>query len=110
MWAWLRNTASRGRAPSPASFFRIRACSLCLMSSLVLLISISASVPGTTHEKAPAFPPPLLGPRRAGLAGLLLQDFARIAHALLLVGIGAAQVADLGGDLAHALAVDARHD
>ena len=44
----------------------------------------------------------------AGLAGLAADTFAGVAHALALVGLGLAQRADVGGDLADQLLVDAR--
>src|SRR5204862_1446020 len=46
---------------------------------------------------------------RTGLAGLLLQHFAGVADALLLVRIRFAQPADVGRDLADQLAIDAGH-
>src|SRR5215472_5980208 len=46
---------------------------------------------------------------RARLAGLLLQDFARIANAFLLVRVRLAQSPDVRGDLTDELPVDARH-
>src|SRR5258706_16272506 len=93
MWVWLRNTASRGRAVEPESFLRMRARIRVRMSSLVLIFISLRS-----------------GTRGAGLARLLLQDLAHIADALLLVRVGLAQAADLGGHLADLLAVDAGHD
>src|SRR6185295_11662007 len=103
---------SRGRTGVPESFLRMRALMRCRMSSLVLTfmaflfrafpLALSADgVPGL----------PLLGSRarRARLAGLLLQDLARVADPLLLVRIGLAQAPDLGRHLAHLLAVDPGH-
>src|SRR5262245_51306154 len=66
-----------------------------------------AGVPGS--RRAPGVPAaPLLGSRRPGLAGLLLELLADVADPLLLVGVRTAQPADLGRDLSHLLAVDAR--
>src|SRR5512146_2420155 len=44
---------------------------------------------------------------RSGLADLLLQLLAHVANALVLVRVGRAQRAHVGGDLAHFLPVDA---
>src|SRR5207249_3163507 len=45
----------------------------------------------------------------ACLSGLLFQDLAGIAHALLLVGIWLPQAPDVGGDLTDELPIDAGH-
>src|SRR6185436_12330963 len=83
----LRNTRSRGRSGVPLIRLRWRS-EIRLRRSLVVLIFMA-----------------LLRPR---LSGLLLQHFARVADALLLVGIGLPELADVRGDLSHELAVDAR--
>src|SRR5581483_4250472 len=44
------------------------------------------------------------------LSGLAPDDFALVAHALALVGLGLADLADVGGGLADLLLVDARDD
>jgi hypothetical protein len=49
---------------------------------------------------------PLFLPSLARFTELLADDFAFVAHAFALVGLGRPQVADLGGDLADALLVD----
>src|SRR5574344_939650 len=49
--------------------------------------------------------PPLL----AGLAGLAPDHFAGVHDTLALVGLGLAELADVGGHLAHELTVDAGH-
>src|SRR5262245_47440644 len=85
----LRNTARRGRSDVPAMRLRRRRLMRCRRSRFVLILMAA-----------------LL---RAGLAGLLLQHFAGVADALLLVGVRLAQAADVGRDLADELAVDARH-
>src|SRR5688572_21724995 len=46
---------------------------------------------------------------RSSLSGLLLEHFTRVADALLLVGVGLAHRADVGGHLADQLPVDAGH-
>src|SRR5437762_11928032 len=43
------------------------------------------------------------------LSGLALHDLTRVAHALALVGLGLAYLADVGRHLAHDLLVDAAH-
>src|ERR1039457_2897777 len=43
------------------------------------------------------------------LSGLAKYPLARVAHALALVGLGLADLADVGGDLTHLLLVDAPH-
>src|SRR5438046_852687 len=43
------------------------------------------------------------------LPGLALHVLARIAHSLALVGLGLADLADVGGDLADDLLVDPLH-
>src|SRR5260221_503103 len=50
--------------------------------------------------------PPLL----RSLPGLAEDRLAGVAHALALVGLGLADLADVGGHLADLLLVDARHD
>ena len=44
----------------------------------------------------------------ARLSGLAADDLAGVAHALALVRVGLAELADVGGDLADLLLVDAR--
>src|SRR5215471_15681745 len=48
-------------------------------------------------------------PSLACLAGLALHALAQVAHALALVGLGLADLANVGGDLANRLLVDAAH-
>src|SRR5690348_9449747 len=88
MWATLRNTRSRGRSGVPAMRLRWRSAILIRRSFLVLIF---------------------IGLLRPRLAGLLLQHFAGIADALLLVGVRLAHRADVGGHLPDQLAVDAGH-
>src|SRR4051794_3360726 len=83
----LRNTLSRGRSLVPEIRLRWRSWMRTRRSSLVLILMLLGS----------------------GLSGLLLQHFTGVADALLLVGIRFAQPADVRGDLADQLAVDARH-
>src|SRR5258705_2709697 len=83
-----RNTASRGRTAVPRTFLRTRRWRRTRCSRLVRLMSF------------------LLG----GLAGLALHALAGVADALALVGLGLAQLADVGRDLADELLVEAAHD
>src|SRR5512144_1865123 len=105
MWAWLRNTASRGRTGVPASLRRMRARMRSRMSSLVLTFIVLRST-GVPWPVSPSWRSrsPLLGSAGgAGLAGLLLQDLAHVADPLLLVRVGLAEAADLRRHLAHLL-------
>src|SRR5258706_15630041 len=88
----LRNTASRGLAAVPVTFLRIRYRMRRRIASLSMVFCMW-----------------LLGLLRAGLAGLLAHDLVDVAHALPLVHVRRPQLADLGGDLADLLAVDAGH-
>src|SRR5262245_34149304 len=92
MCATLRNTVSRGRPSLPSTRFRIRYLIRRRRSSFVLMRIVDPC-------------------RRsgAGLADLLLQLFARVADALLLVRVGFPQAADVGGHLSNQLPVDAGH-
>src|SRR5260221_6411691 len=104
MWAWLRNTARRGRVVVPWIFFRIRSWSRLRTSSFVLTF-IAFSFPGAKHpRRSPSAS--LHSAGGPGLARLLLQDLAHVADPLLLVGIRLAQVVDLRRHLADLLAVD----
>src|SRR4029078_4228334 len=107
-----RNTRSRGRSGVPA--IRLRCLSaMRVRRSFVVLIFIAqypvASLPVASCQK-----------RRSGnwrletgsslcarLSSLLLQHFAGIADALLLVGIRLAQTSNVRGHLADGLAIDA---
>src|SRR5688572_9449099 len=86
MWLTLRNTVSRGRASVPCTRFRRRYLIRSRRSSFVLIFTSGSCLPD-----------------------LLLQDLAHVAHALLLVGVGLAQPADVRRNLADHLAVRARH-
>src|SRR5690348_8194953 len=84
-----RNTASRGRSGVPSTFLRTRrwrrrrcSCFVALMISLLL----------------------------GGLAGLAPHALADVPDALALVRLGLAELADVGGDLADELLVEATHD
>src|SRR5436190_22323394 len=83
-----RNTASRGRSAVPRTFLRTRRWRRTRCSCFVRLMLS------------------LLG----GLAGLALHALAGVADALALIGLGLAQFADVGGDLADELLVEAAHD
>src|SRR5882672_3782492 len=82
----LRNTLSRGRSVVPMIRLRCRRWIRSLRSAFVWIF--------------------ITWPR---LPGLLLQDLARVANALLLVRIRLAQPPDIRGDLADELPIDARH-
>src|SRR5688500_5940780 len=97
----------------------------CLRSSFVLififLLCAGAPPPAPVAARPSAprgclarlpylpYPPhlPYLPLLRSRLSGLLLQHLARIADALLLVGIRLAQATDVGGDLADQLSIGA---
>src|SRR5688572_10661921 len=96
MCATLRNTVSRGRSSRPATRLRIRCLIRSRRSSFVLIL-ISSS-PSASRRK-------LLG---AGLPDLLLQHFAGVAHALLLVRVRLAHTADIGRHLSDELTIHAR--
>src|SRR5262245_25355184 len=88
IWATLRNTVSRGRASFPCTRLRMRCLIRARRSSLVLILIVAC----------------LLG---SGLPDLLLQHFAGVAHALLLVRIRLAQPAHVGGHLPDELTIGA---
>src|SRR5437762_49450 len=124
----LRNTLRRGRSFVPEIRFLRRIAMRTRRSSLVLIFIFypcagappPAPVPsrpaplGFACSDSPlsatirrgATPPALF---RSGLPGFLLQHFARVADALLLVGIRFAQPTDIGRHLSHQLTVDAGH-
>src|SRR6187549_1780329 len=87
MWPTDRKIASRGRSPVPRIRFRWRSRMRSRRSFFVRIFMT-------------------LGSR---LPDLLLQHFAHVAHTLLLVRIGLAHAADVRGNLADHLPVDARH-
>src|SRR5262245_40100902 len=78
------------------------------MSSLVF-IETSPGAASRSHAARRSLVLLGRGSRRSSLPGLLLQDFSHVADALLLVRVRLAELADLRRDLAHLLAVDARH-
>src|SRR4051794_11918446 len=88
-----RYTASRGRSAVPTTLPRMRRRRLSLVCCLVFFMS------------------GLIGRALLGaLADLAHDDLARIANALALVGLRRAEAADVRGDLADGLLVDAPHD
>src|SRR6185503_15296244 len=97
MWLRLRNTARRGRASVPARWRRIRAWRL-VRAAPRLATCVMTLFPASLL---------LLAADLAGLAGLAADVLARVADALALVRLGLARGADLGGDLADELLVDA---
>src|SRR5690349_17068780 len=99
MWLLLRKTARRGRSAEPASVRRIRSWRFCRAAPreatfVIVLVPSSASWL-------------LLAADLAGLAGLAADVLTGVAHALALVRLGLAGGANLGGDLADKLLVDA---
>src|SRR5512140_3688991 len=88
----------------------MRSCTRCRVWSFddlaIMLLSLSrGSMPGgCALHGSKTRATRLLG---SGLADLLLQSLARVAHALVLVRVGRTQGAHIGGDLAHLLPVDA---
>src|SRR5215470_19191572 len=105
-------TDSRGRSTEPATFLRSRkwrrplasrrAVETSLPARLCLTATVSATV--LTYSVSTSL-------RRSltRLPDLGLDALARVAHALALVRVGLAQLADVGGDLADLLLVDALH-
>src|ERR1700737_4073464 len=86
----LRYTVSRGRSWSPEIRFRKRNLIRYRRSCRVFILISSLSL-------------------RSRLPDFLLQHFAGVAHALLLVRIGLAKTPDVGGHLSNQLTVDAGH-
>src|SRR4051812_22589910 len=83
-----RYTARRGARDEPLTCLRTRACRRSrarrfVAASMMLLASLG------------------------GLAGLLPDELALVPHALALVRLGLADLADVGGDLTDELLVDA---
>src|SRR5713226_322317 len=95
-----RNTARRGRPVVPLTRLRTRRWRLTRASAVLTVIGRSASFSGGPRGAAP--PECLLLPCLAGLA----QDaLAGVADALALVGLGLADLADVGRHLADQLLV-----
>src|SRR3990172_3812122 len=86
MWLTLRYTVSRGGASDPRTRFRSRYLIRSRRSSFVLIFTSGSCLPD-----------------------LLLQDLTHVTHALLLVGIGLAQLMDVRRDLPDELAVGPGH-
>src|SRR5262245_20091115 len=109
----LRNTRRRGRWAVPLIRFRCRSEMRFRRSFVVFIFIVSYQLPATSFQPDVAISNQLKAESwtlfRAGLPRLLLQDLARVADALLLVGIRLAQRADVGRDLPHELPIDARH-
>src|SRR3954468_13614677 len=103
MWLRLRKRARRGSTSVPARRRRIRAWRFCRAapreaSCVIVLVPRGCSSSGL-----------LLAADLAGLAGLAADVLAGVAHTLALVRLRLARLADLGGDLADQLLVDADH-
>src|SRR5215207_2926112 len=102
MCAWLRYTVSRGRCSLPEIRFRSRSLIRTRRSSRVLIrIGFFALGYGLLALGLSALCPHPSALLRSSFPGLLLEHFAGVTHALLLVRIGLAQAADVGGDLSH---------
>src|ERR1700693_6364160 len=103
MWFKERYTFSRGRSAVPCIFCRMRKCTRWRITFLCLIGSIYVFLP----KSAAALQPRSAYSLSAGLANLLLQTLAHIAHTLVLVRIGLTQRAHVGSHLAYLLAIDA---
>src|SRR5688572_431069 len=86
-----RNTARRGRSAEPSTFLRTRRWRRTRASRFFCALTVMSS-------------------SLARLPGLLGDVLAEVPDALALVGLGLADLADVGGDLADRLLVDALHD
>src|SRR5689334_17939555 len=95
MWRFERNTARRGRSAVPRTFLRTRRWR---RSRASVLLSVMVNEPRGRRASS-------LG----RLPGLPEHPLVGVADALALVGLGLADLADVGGDLADELLVDARH-
>src|SRR5882757_2339816 len=102
MWLRLRKTARRGRPSVPARWRRIRSWRLRRAAPRVATcVIVFVPCPDCLSSWL------LLSADLAGLAGLAADVLAGVAHALALVGLRLAGGANLGGDLADQLLVDA---
>src|SRR6476619_6276312 len=121
MWVTLRNTLRRGRWLDPEirlrcrTWMRRRRSSFVFIFIIVRLWASGFRLPASSAPGPKATGPEVWSPKSeaallgSGLSGLLLQHFSGIPHALLLVGVRLAQAAQVGGHLAHQLAVHAGH-
>src|SRR5215203_342877 len=96
MWRLDRKTARRGRSAVPRTFLRTRACRRMRALRLSLAVMLMTRPSPSCSRRS-----------LAGLAGLASDVLVAVAHALALVGLGLAQLADVGGHLADELLVDA---
>src|SRR5215471_12455146 len=113
MWFSERYTLSRGRSAVPSTFLRMRSCTWPRFSFLEILVSIASSPYSTLERSFASLSMIAAGSDarqtrslRSCLSNLLLQPFAEIAHALVLVRIGRTQGAHFSGDLTDFLPVD----
>src|SRR5690348_2892121 len=95
MWRFERNTARRGRSAVPRTFLRPRRWR---RSRASVLLSVMVNEPRGRRASS-------LG----RLPGLPEHPLVGVADALALVGLGLADLADVGGDLADELLVGAPH-
>src|SRR5580693_1543289 len=121
-----RYTQRRGRSVVPATRVRTRSCTRRRCASFEMLRTLAVATLLLLQIPAAAFcgfwirgsKDPRLhwrrGLRAAGFCscftGLLLQAFARYAHALLLVWVGRAQLANVRGNLTDLTFVRAAYD
>src|SRR5829696_2277721 len=96
-----RNTARRGRVSEPRTFLRTRRCRRSRASCFCLALYVMFAVPASRPRRPCSL---------AGLAGLAHDALAGVADALALVGLGLADLADVGRHLAHRLLVDPGDD
>src|SRR5690242_17576966 len=100
MWRFERNTARRGRSAVPRTFLRTRRWR---RSRASVLLSVIVNAPRTRRTRSRCVAS--LG----RLPGLPEHPLVGVADALALVGLGLADLADVGGDLADELLVGAPH-
>src|SRR5512142_2570373 len=96
-----RVTTSRGRVAVPETFLRTLVCRRRRAKRRSEAASFVAARASTTEL---ASPDPMLLPRLPDLAA---DDLTLVTHALALVRLRRADLADVRGDLAHPLLVDA---
>src|SRR5580704_3962377 len=96
MWFSDRYTFSRGRSCVPMTFLRIRSCTRCRVWFFELILSIETLVVRCSlfvvrkplHLPRSAKDEPRKALLSSCFSNLLLQPFAGVAHALVLIRIG----------------------
>src|SRR5687768_12454610 len=109
-----RNTARRGRSAVPRTYFRTRLCRRSRATCFCLAETVIGPPPlrswSSFRPQRAASAPRTLAWRSLGrLSGLAANDLAGVAHAFALVGLGLAQLADVGRHLSDGLLVVAAH-